>query len=220
MAVHAALGDPVRLALVDDLACCDRSPSELSERHHLATNLLAHHLDVLELAGLVERGPSAGDGRRRYVRLMPSALEGLGTAVTEPPARMLFLCSHNSARSQLAAALWISRTGLPATSAGTHPAPQVHRGAVAAARRAGLDLAGAMPRTIDRIPPGTQVVTVCDRAHEELEPEPTWWHWSIPDPVPVGTAAAFDAVVEAVDARIATLTRIRPARTRPHRSTP
>jgi protein-tyrosine-phosphatase len=220
VAVHAALGDPVRLALVDDLACCDRSPSELSERHHLATNLLAHHLDVLEQAGLVGRGASAGDGRRRYVRLVPSALDALGSSVTDLPARMLFLCSHNSARSQLAAALWISRTGLPATSAGTHPAPQVHRSAVAAARRAGLDLAGAMPRTIDRIPPGTQVVTVCDRAHEELEPEPTWWHWSIPDPVPVGTAAAFDAVVEAVDARIATLTRIRPARTRPHRSTP
>jgi DNA-binding MarR family transcriptional regulator len=119
VAIHAALGDPVRLALVDDLACCDRSPSELSERHHLATNLLAHHLDVLELAGLVERGPSAGDGRRRYVRLVPSALDALGTAVTEPPARILFLCSHNSARSQLAAALWISRTGLPDGSAGS-----------------------------------------------------------------------------------------------------
>ena len=206
MAVHAALGDAVRLALVDDLACCDRSPSELSERHHLATNLLAHHLDVLEQAGLVERGASAGDGRRRYVRLVPSALESLGSSVTDLPARMLFLCSHNSARSQLAAVLWTARTGLPAGSAGTHPAPQVHRGAVAAARRAGLDLAGAVPRTIDRIPPGTQVVTVCDRAHEELQPDTTWWHWSIPDPVPVGTAAAFDAVVEAVDARIATIT--------------
>jgi hypothetical protein len=64
------------------------------------------------------------------------------------------------------------------------------------------------------------VVTVCDRAHEELQPDPTWWHWSIPDPVPVGSAAAFDAVVEAVDARIATVTRTRLAHTQPGRSTP
>ena len=212
--MHAALGDPVRLALVDDLVRSDRSPSELSERHGVATNLLAHHLDVLEQAGLVERGASAGDGRRRYVRLVQHSLDRLGASLSPLPARTLFLCSHNSARSQLAAALWTARTGLPATSAGTHPAPQVHQGAVAAARRAGLDLGAAVPRTVGRIPRGTQVVTVCDRAHEELDPAATWWHWSIPDPVPAGTAAAFDAVVEAVVARIAALT------TAPDRSTP
>jgi ArsR family transcriptional regulator, arsenate/arsenite/antimonite-responsive transcriptional repressor / arsenate reductase (thioredoxin) len=50
------------------------------------------------------------------------------------------------------------------------------------------------------------VVTVCDRAHEELNIGADWWHWSIPDPAPVGTAAAFDAVVADLDARIATLT--------------
>ena len=46
--------------------------------------------------------------------------------------------------------------------------------------------------TIDD-PPGL-IITVCDRAHEELD-EPSWLHWSIPDPVPVGTPAAFDASV-------------------------
>ena len=49
-------------------------------------------------------------------------------------------------------------------------------------------------------------MTVCDRAHEELEPAPTWWHWSIPDPVEAGTAEAFDAVVADLDARIRTIT--------------
>ena len=203
--MHAALGEPARLAIVDDLVASDRSPKDLAARHGLPTNLLAHHLDVLEAAGLVVRGQSAGDARRKYVRLMPAAVAALGTNIAGPPAAMLFLCTHNSARSQLAAALWTARTGALAASAGTHPAPRVHRGAVAAARRAGLDLRDAVPRLIDAIPTDTQIVTVCDRAREELEPADEWWHWSIPDPVDAGTADAFDAVVADLDARIHTL---------------
>ncbi len=200
--MHAALGEPVRLAIADDLAVTDRSPKDLGERHGLPTNLLAHHLDVLESAGLIVRFSSAGDKRRRYVRLVREPYAELGVATSRPVGRVLFLCSHNSARSQLAAALWTARTGEPAESAGTHPAARVHRGAIAAARRAGLDLGDAVPRLLDHIDPAAQVVTVCDRAHEELDPAPGWWHWSIPDPVDTGTAAAFDAVVADLDARI------------------
>lgn len=205
-AMHAALGDPVRLAVVDDLVASDRSPKELCARLGLASNLLAHHLDVLEEVGLVVRVTSAGDRRRKYVRLVREPLASLGIGPRRPRGDVLFLCSHNSARSQLAAALWRARTGRPAASAGTHPAPRVHRGAVAAARRAGLDLAGAEPTALGPIPADTQVVTVCDRAHEELEPAADWWHWSIPDPVETGTAAAFDAVVTDLEARIAAIT--------------
>lgn len=202
-AMHAALGEPARLAIVDDLAVSDRSPKELGQRHGLPTNLLAHHLDVLEAAGLIVRFGSAGDRRRKYVRLVHSPAIALGH-VAAPP-KVLFLCSHNSARSQLAAALWRARGGGPAESAGTHPASRVHRGAIAAARRSGLDLDGATPRLVAAIDADTQVVTVCDRAHEELEPAASWWHWSIPDPVEAASAAAFDAVVADLDARIRTI---------------
>jgi protein-tyrosine-phosphatase/DNA-binding HxlR family transcriptional regulator len=205
VALHAALGEAVRLAIVDDLATSDRSPKELGDRHGLATNLLAHHLDVLEAAGVIRRGVSSGDGRRRYVRLQLEALTELGVRPLEPRGDVLFLCTHNSARSQLAAALWTARTGRPATSAGTHPAPRVHRGAVAAAKRVGLDLRDAVPRLVGRIATGTQVITVCDRAHEELQPAATWWHWSIPDPVSEGNAAAFDTVVTELTRRIEAL---------------
>lgn len=204
-AMHAALGEPARLVIVDDLAVSDRSPKELGARHGLPTNLLAHHLDVLEAAGLIVRFGSAGDRRRKYVRLIREPLTRLVNAQLGPDGKVLFLCTHNSARSQLAAALWTARTGQPAESAGTHPASRVHRGAVAAARRAGLDLGDAVPRRVEEIDPDAQVVTVCDRAHEELEPASTWWHWSIPDPVETGTAAAFDAVVADLDARIRTI---------------
>ena len=61
------------------------------------------------------------------------------------------MCTHNSARSQLAAALWTQLTNQPADSAGTHPAARVHPGAVAAARRAGLDLTDARPKLLDDV---------------------------------------------------------------------
>lgn len=204
---HAALGDPVRLAIADHLVVSDRSPAELASLLGLPSNLLAHHLDVMARAGLIVRSASAGDGRRKYVRLRHDAFVGLAPVGQPPRRRMLFLCSHNSARSQLAAALWTARTGGQASSAGTRPAPAVHRGAVAAARRAGISLRGATPALVQRIPRGAQVVTVCDLVHEELDPEPDWWHWSLPDPVPQGTAAAFDEVVAVLEQRIAAVLR-------------
>lgn len=205
VAMHAALGEAVRLAIVDDLASSDRSPKELCERHGLGTNLLAHHLDVLEHAGIVRRGISSGDGRRRYVRLEREALMALGVRASLPKGDVLFLCTHNSARSQLAAALWTACTGGQASSAGTHPSPRVHRGAIAAGRRVGLDLRGAEPRAVAAIQRATQVITVCDRAHEELSARANWWHWSIPDPVVDGSPAAFDAVVTELTRRIEAL---------------
>ncbi len=193
---HSALGEPARLALVDELAISDRAPVELRRRLGMESNLLAHHLDVLERVGLVERSISSGDGRRRYVHLVTDGLAGLTPGRHLPVDPAMFVCSANSARSQLAAALWQEATGEPATSAGTHPADRVHPGAVAAARRAGLDLEGATPHDLAEVDtPPALVITVCDLAHEELDPDDTWLHWSIPDPVPVGTRAAFDAVL-------------------------
>ena len=187
-AIHAALGEPVRLAIVEDLSASDRAPSVLATRHGLRGNLLAHHLDVLERVGLIERHVSSGDRRRRYVRLRHEALRDVAVIGRARAGRALFVCTHNSARSQLAAALWRERTGAPADSAGTHPADRVHPGAVRAARRAGLDIQGARPRALRREDTRVDVVvTVCDRAHEELDASPEWLHWSIPDPVEAGT---------------------------------
>lgn len=207
-AIHAALGEPARLALVEELTVSDRSPTELATLLGLGSNLLAHHLDVLEAAGVVRRSSSAGDGRRKYVRLAPGIASRLLIGGRPPRGEMLFLCTHNSARSQLAAAMWSSRTGEPASSAGTTPAKRVHRGAIAAARRAGLSLEGATPQHLSTIPESVQVVTVCDRAHEQLVAKPDWWHWSIADPAVSGNAAAFDTVVEALESRIDALVRM------------
>ncbi|MGA9598386.1 MAG: helix-turn-helix domain-containing protein [Acidimicrobiia bacterium] len=205
---HSALGDPVRLSIIDDLVASDRSPQELSQHHHLPSNLLAHHLDVLEAASLIERVTSSGDRRRRYVRLRHESLREIGVGATLPQGPVLFVCTHNSARSQLAAVVWEQETGTPAMSAGTHPADRVHPGAVLAASRSGLDLSSAVPRSLDEI--GIEpawVVTVCDRAHEELTPGDRWWHWSTPDPVAEPTAETFDMTLKRIRNRIRTLNR-------------
>ena len=69
------LGEPSRLAIVDHLTGSDRSPQELQDAVGVPSNLLAHHLDVLEAAGLIERSRSSGDGRRRYVHLLHDQIE-------------------------------------------------------------------------------------------------------------------------------------------------
>jgi protein-tyrosine-phosphatase len=194
------------LAIVDELTSSDRSPRELRRLTGTESNLLAHHLDVLEQVGLIGRTRSSGDGRRRYVRLRREALAELVPG--GPPVRRpaVFVCTRNSARSQLAAALWRTVTDQPADSAGTHPAERVHPGAVQAARRAGLDLSGATPRPLDGATlTGRLVITVCDRAHEELAPPPSWLHWSIADPVATPSRSAFDRLVAELHERIVTL---------------
>ena len=200
--VHAALGEPVRLAIVDELAACDRSPRELGERLDLSASLLAHHLDVLAEAGLVTRGRSHADRRRRYLRLTDSARVFAQPIEVDAARPVVFLCTHNSARSQLAAAIWTRRVGGPASSAGTAPADRVHPEAVAAGQRAGLDLTGCRPRVIERLDAASQVVTVCDSVHEALPVRDDWWHWSIADPIISEAPDAFDAVVHEIHHRI------------------
>jgi protein-tyrosine-phosphatase len=188
---------------VDALWMSDRSVSELMGLVQLPSNLLAHHLDTLEDAGLIERTVSAADRRRRYVRLRGEAIEARPCVRPSPSGRVVFVCSRNSARSQMAAAMWRARFGGRVTSAGTHPGPAVHAGAIVAAQRVGLDLARTRPRLVTPSDLAADtVVTVCDRAHEELEPGDQWWHWSIPDPVAVGTRTAFDAALRRIRIRI------------------
>lgn len=203
---HAALGDPLRLALVDRLSTTDLSPGEIAADFGMATNLVAHHLAVLVEAGIVERVRSEADRRRTYVRLArhaePWLTSMLGLSRPEArPRRLLFVCTHNSARSQLAAAAWREHSDLPATSAGTDPAPRVNPVAVRVGRRHGLRLSGA-PRDVGAVRQDTDlVIAVCDQAHESLPPG-EHLHWSVPDPVRVGRDDAFEASLDDLTERI------------------
>jgi protein-tyrosine-phosphatase/DNA-binding HxlR family transcriptional regulator len=210
---HAALADPHRLAIVDALALGDLTPGELGRLAGIPSNLLAHHLRILEAAGLTESRASSGDARRRYVVLRAEGLSHLVPAPPPPVAGVLFVCTHNSARSQVAAALWRHLTGEAAESAGAEPAPRVHPGAVRAARRVGIDIGDEIPKGYGAIAadPGL-VVSVCDRAREGGVPfdAPTL-HWSVPDPVADGRARAFAATVDEISGRVVRLADARRA---------
>ncbi|MBL8929382.1 MAG: helix-turn-helix domain-containing protein [Kineosporiaceae bacterium] len=226
----AALGEPVRLQLVDHLTYGDASPGELASATGLATNLLAFHLGTLEEAGIIRRVRSEGDKRRTYVQLRwddPSVatLVEASAAGTHPPAparlpRVVFVCTHNSARSQLAAARWAQVSSIPATSAGTHPAERVHPRTLAAARRHRLALRSPRTRLVeDTVQAGDVLVAVCDNAHEELSAltidrpltRPAgavgrgWLHWAIPDPAAADTDEAFETAYADIDHRVARL---------------
>ena len=217
-AIFAALGEPVRLALVDRLILGDLSPGQLATELGMGTNLLAHHLKVLEDADVIRRVRSEGDGRRSYVQLRvddetvaavtrsQSSSHGLTSSVSH----VLFVCTANSARSQIAAARWNSVSGITAASAGTHPARRVHPSAIAVARRHGLGLEHAVPISIQDVlrGGGQLVVAVCDNAHEELSPDLPRIHWSVPDPVRRGGMASFEAAYAQIDDRVRRLSMI------------
>jgi protein-tyrosine-phosphatase len=199
--VYAALGDPGRLAIVGMLGSGDASPGEIARALGVPSNLVAHHLKVLELAGLVTRARSEGDRRRTYLRLVP---ERLSLTHAEPwrVPRLVFVCTHNSARSQLAAALWARRSSVPAASAGTAPAARVHPRAVGVARRHGLTIGRSRPVNVTEVlRRGDLVVAVCDTAYEQLT-EAARLHWSVPDPAPIDTDEAFEATYADIASRI------------------
>jgi ArsR family transcriptional regulator, arsenate/arsenite/antimonite-responsive transcriptional repressor / arsenate reductase (thioredoxin) len=203
VAIHAALADPGRLAIVDQLLLADASPGELRALFDMPSNLMAHHLKVLEDAGLVQRNRSEGDRRRTYLRLDRKSLEVMVPSASHSAHRVVFVCTQNSARSQIAAAIWNRRCPVPATSAGTHPADAIHPGAIATTRRHGMTIGAHAPTHLDQVLAATDlVIAVCDNAHEELPADLDRLHWSIADPARSSTREAFDSAFDELSTRI------------------
>jgi protein-tyrosine-phosphatase len=135
----------------------------------------------------------------------------------ERPMRVLFLCTGNSARSQMAEGLLreFSKGRIEAHSAGTHPRPEVHPLAVATMRdRYGIDISAQRPKLLDPYvgQPLDAVITVCDNAAESCPVFPgdtERIHWSIPDPAAVeGTPDEQRHAFERVAADIAGRLRV------------
>jgi protein-tyrosine-phosphatase len=205
LAKHAALADPARLRIVDLLTLGDLSPTELQAELGMPSNLLSHHLRTLEGAGLAARHRSEADKRRSYIRLATGALDGLAPGRERAAGRVLFVCTRNSARSQLATALWQEVSDIPTTSAGTHPADRIAAGAVDVADRHGLTLSDSPPRRLDEVARDDDfVVTVCDSAHEEI-PNLKGIHWSVPDPLRLNTRDAFEDAFADIARRVSDL---------------
>jgi ArsR family transcriptional regulator, arsenate/arsenite/antimonite-responsive transcriptional repressor / arsenate reductase (thioredoxin) len=199
-------GHPLRWRLLSELARSDRRVGELCELADRPQSLVSYHLRQLRDADLVSMRRSAADGRDTYyvldlarcrelhsgagVALHPSLTPTMQArpARRSPIARVLFLCTGNSARSQMAEALCerLSGGAVSAVSAGSHPKP-LHPSAVRVMAERGIDIAGRRSKHLSEF--GRRrfdyVISLCDRVREvcpEFPGGPELIHWSVPDP--------------------------------------
>lgn len=228
------LAEPLRWRLLQELGRSDRRVGELVEAVGKPQNLVSYHLGLLRRAGLVTARRSSYDGRDTYYRVdldrcarsLAATATALapGLALAAPlgpppgrvagrPPRVLFLCTGNSARSQLAEALARQRAGgtVEIRSAGSHPKP-VHPEVARVLAERGIDgshLASKHVRRFGRMR-FDRIVTLCDRVREvcpELPGDPVRVHWSIADPALAATdggdlSAAFDQTARYLEGRI------------------
>lgn len=201
--IFAALADQTRLRIVDLLSLGDLSSSEIGGRLGLRSNLVAHHLGVLEAAFIIVRTRSEFDRRRSYIGLRPEVFDTLAPASVSLPTRVLFVSTANAVRSQLAEAIWREVSTVAVASAGTRPAETVNPEAAASAERHQLTFdVGRRPKQVeDVVAEGDLVIALSDDVHERMLPR-DHLHWSIGDPAGIGTEAAFDAVFEILSRRI------------------
>jgi protein-tyrosine-phosphatase len=198
-------GHPLRWRLLSELARSDLRVGELCERAGRRQSLVSYHLRQLRDGGLVSMRRSAADGRDSYYvldlarcgELLSGAAASLHPALapTERPrarrrrlALVLFLCTGNSARSQMAEALCEELSGgaVGAASAGSHPKP-LHPNAVRVMRERGIEISGRRSKHLGEFADARfdHVISLCDRVREVCPEFPQWpglIHWSIPDP--------------------------------------
>ncbi len=230
----ALAGEALRWGLLRELARSDLRVGELVAAVGQPQNLVSYHLRKLRSGGLVSARRSSADGRDTYYSLdlarcaallteTGAALHAglrLGPApdtVDTASGRVLFLCTGNSARSQMAEALLAHRAPLVEVfSAGSHPKP-LHPNAVAVMRDLGIDLSGHRAKHLDEFTGQRfdHVISLCDRVREvcpEFPGEPELVHWSMPDPSATGdtretTYPAFRRTADQLVIRIGYLLR-------------
>jgi protein-tyrosine-phosphatase len=227
-AILPLLADPHRWRLLAELARSDRRVGELTALIDAPQNLVSYHLGELRKAGVVTSRRSSADGRDVYYRAelgRCSALLGGAGGVLHPGlrlapsppvprsrsrARVLFLCTGNSARSQMAEALLVHRSDgrIDARSAGSHPKP-LHPLAVRVMAERGIDIAGRSSTSLDRFVRMRfdRVVTLCDKVREVCPDFPSaaaTAHWSTPDPS-AGDHETFVRLADDLEARVALL---------------
>jgi ArsR family transcriptional regulator, arsenate/arsenite/antimonite-responsive transcriptional repressor / arsenate reductase (thioredoxin) len=217
-----------------ELGRSDRRVGELVTIVGRPQNLVSYHLGELRRAGVVSARRSSFDGRDVYYRAdLQRCRDRLGVAgvalhpglALEPAihhrgptrcrARVLFVCTGNSARSQIAEALTEhrSRGRVEACSAGSHP-KVLHPNAVRVMAERGIDISECTTKPLARVARRRfhRVITLCDKVREicpQFPGDPLAVHWSIADPATSGDDAAsypaFEQVADEIDDRVALL---------------
>lgn len=230
------LADETRRTMIRLLAESDLRAGELGGALRMPSNALAYHLKQLRSLGVLRERRSTADGRDVYYRLdqdrlqqlyaaagdaLYPALAGFATAPDEQPQsrttpvrplQVLFLCTNNSARSQLAEALMRHMGGeyVEVASAGSAPT-EVHPDVLAVLREWNIDASGLAAKPLQRFVGQTfdYIITVCDRVRDHCPTfpgDPKQIHWSMQDPVvvedPDRRLAAFREVARELQTRI------------------
>jgi protein-tyrosine-phosphatase/DNA-binding transcriptional ArsR family regulator len=232
----ALAGHPLRWRLLRELAESDRRVWELTARLGEPQSLVSYHLGLLRATGLVSARPSSADRRDSYYsadlarcgELLGAAGAALHPSLRSQPARppypeelsgrLLFLCTGNSARSQMAEGWlqYLTNDRVQAFSAGSQPT-HLHPNAVRAMRVHGVDLEGRRAKHFHEFLDQRFdcVVTVCDRVREVCPefPGARTIHWSIPDPAESGasdvtTYPAFERAAADLAGRIPFLVQL------------
>jgi protein-tyrosine-phosphatase len=224
---------PLRWRLLRQLVRSDRAVWELTQLVDEPQNLVSYHLRQLRDGGLVVARRSSADRRDTYYAIDLAQCEGQlqaaggalhpALSLTPNPSpyvrrtgrrpRVLFLCTGNSARSQIAEALLMHLSGgaVDAESAGSHP-KQLHPNAVRVMRTRGIDISSNRTKHIDEFLARRfeMVITLCDRVREvcpEFPAHPQIVHWSVPDPALEGSTnrasyPAFERTAAELETRI------------------
>lgn len=226
------LAHDLRWRIVKRLSVGDYRVNELVSVLDAPFNLVSYHLKKLRQEGLVIARRSEADARDTYYRLEierlgalyrnagrslhPSLVETTmmnASAEARPsPIKVLFICTHNSARSQMAEGL-LRHDGPPhisVASAGEHPTV-VHPDAIQVMDEMGVNIRSQSAKSFDAVIHDAfdYLITVCDRARETC---PTFSgdgrqiHWSFPDPALIDDAnqrlQAFRDVAAGLRSRI------------------
>ncbi|MGH3646103.1 MAG: ArsR family transcriptional regulator [Micromonosporaceae bacterium] len=223
-------GHPVRWQLLSELARSDRQVRELTALVGQRQSLTSYHLRQLRGGGLVTMRRSSADKRDAYysldlaacrerlaeagaalhpgLRLVPAAVPPpAGGPGRRPPVRVLFLCTGNSSRSQMAEAILEQLGGarVEVVSAGSHP-KALHPNAVRVMRERGIDISGRYSKHLSEFVEQRfdHVISLCDRVREvcpDFPGPPAVAHWSIPDPAAEAAANehSYPAFVRTAD---------------------
>lgn len=205
------LGHPLRWDLVRFLTGSDRRVYELVRQVKKPQNLVSYHLHKLADSGLVRERRSSLDNREVYYSLdlerLRDYFQASGAALHPslafpmnapaagslalPPLKVLFVCTHNSARSQMAEGLLRQKSGgaLQVFSAGTSPSG-IHPNAIRVMEENGVDISRQRSKDLDEFAGQNfdYLITVCDIAREKcpvFPGEPRFMHWSLADPASV-----------------------------------
>jgi ArsR family transcriptional regulator, arsenate/arsenite/antimonite-responsive transcriptional repressor / arsenate reductase (thioredoxin) len=229
------LAHEIRWKLLALLAQSDYRVQELVCLLNQPQNLVSYHLRLLRDQHVVLERRSSADARDIYYSLdlarLRSAYLVAGQALhpalaqedvlldeqasnrDHPPLRVLFLCTENSARSQMAEALLrqLSQGRIEAFSAGSKPT-RLHPLTLSVLEAQGLDASRLRAKSIDEFAGQSfdYIVTVCDRVREScptFPDDPACIHWSLADPATVEgseeeRSRAFEETFEQLSTRI------------------